>query len=70
MASRMFVWKGIANHRFRSFRNQNKIVEDNFVGFIIADILDLVAQLEFVTFSFVKREGDMVAHKLAHWLPV
>jgi len=49
---------------------QNKTVEDNFVGFIIADILDLVAQLEFVTFSFVKREGDMVAHKLAHWLPV
>ena len=49
---------------------QNKTVEDNFAGFIIADILTLVTQFEFVAFSFVKREGNTVAHKLAHWPPV
>jgi len=37
---------------------------------IIFDILSLVEQFEFITFSFVKREGNAVAHDLAHWLPV
>ena len=49
---------------------QNKTVDDNFVGLIISDILSLVEQFEFTAFSFVKREGNVVAHDLAHWLPV
>ena len=49
---------------------QSKTVEDNFVGFVISDILNLVDQFEFVAFAFVKREGNGVAHELAHWLPV
>jgi len=49
---------------------QNKTVEDNFVGFIISNILALVVQFEFVAFSFVQREGNAVAHDLAHWLSV
>ena len=49
---------------------QNKTVEDNFVGLIISDILNLVKQFEFTAFSFVKREGNKVAHDLAHWLPL
>ena len=49
---------------------QSKTAENNFVGFVISDILNLVDQFEFVAFSFVRREGNGVAHELAHWLPV
>jgi len=45
---------------------QNKTVDDNCVGLIVSDILSIIDQFEFIVFSFVKREGNAVAHVLAH----
>lgn len=44
--------------------------EDNFLGFIVSDILELSRSFDFIAFSFVKGgRGNRVAHDLAHWQP-
>ncbi|KAJ8441704.1 hypothetical protein Cgig2_019091 [Carnegiea gigantea] len=49
---------------------KNRLIDDNVLEFIIRDILALVECFEFVSFLFVKRGGNRVAHNLAHWQPI
>ena len=45
----------------------NKRIDDNYVGYLIQDVLDSLGYFQFVSFSFIKREGNRLAHDLAHW---
>ncbi|KAJ8451057.1 hypothetical protein Cgig2_026866 [Carnegiea gigantea] len=47
---------------------RNKI-QDSFMGFIIQDILSIACSFRFCSWSFVKRGGNRVAHKLVHLQP-
>lgn len=49
---------------------QNKLIEDNVLGLFIVDILNLVAKFDFVSFLFVRRGGNRIAHELAHRQPL
>lgn len=48
---------------------KSKKVEASFVGFIVVDILTLALSFEFISWGFVKRKGNKVAHALAHFDP-
>lgn len=39
----------------------------NITGFIIVKILNLVKELEFYFFNYVKRDGNKVVYLLAKW---
>ncbi|KAJ8441764.1 hypothetical protein Cgig2_009010 [Carnegiea gigantea] len=45
----------------------NRIIDDNYVGCLVKDVLDLLDCFQFASFSFIKREGNRLAHDLAHW---
>ena len=47
-------------HRLKSSQ-----VHDTFVGFYVRDILSFVKKFEFVSWSFVKRDGSRMTHDLA-----
>jgi len=47
---------------------QHQVIDDNVLGFIVSDILHIAKTFSFI--SFIKREGNKLAHDLAHWLPL
>jgi len=49
---------------------QLRLVPNNFLGFILSDILSLSEQLDFCVWKFVKRGCNEVAHAIAHLLPI
>ncbi|KAJ8446311.1 hypothetical protein Cgig2_005842 [Carnegiea gigantea] len=49
---------------------QNKLIKDNVLGLFIIDILQLVAKFDCVSFMFVKKGGNRVAHELTHQQPL
>jgi len=49
---------------------QRKECPNNVLGFFISDILSLLVSFEFVSWVFVKRGGNGVAHALAKYQPI
>ena len=49
---------------------KSKSIYDNLVGLFVEDIFSFVANFDFFSWSFVKREGNQVAHALAHGHPL
>jgi len=49
---------------------KSKSIYDSLVGLFIQDIISFVANFDFFSWSFVKREGNQVAHDLAHRHPL
>ena len=47
-----------------------KEVHENFVRWVIQDILRLVESFNYYAWSFVKRGGNKVVHELAHLQPI
>jgi len=49
---------------------RNKVIDDNRLGLIVKDIFFLLIEyFDFIVSSFVKGEGNRVAHELVHWQP-
>ena len=47
----------------------SQVRPNNMLGFFISDILNTFALFEFVSWSFVRRGGNAVAHALAKFQP-
>ncbi|KAJ8445873.1 LOW QUALITY PROTEIN: hypothetical protein Cgig2_000185 [Carnegiea gigantea] len=49
---------------------QARTTRDNIIGLFVCSILSFIEKFDFYAWSFVKREGNRVAHDLAHWQPL
>ena len=77
----LFAMKKALDHGFRRIvmeggcftpisKLQRKESPNNMLGFFISDIFRLSALFEFVSWSFVRRGGNDVAHAMAKYQPV
>ena len=48
---------------------KKKVMVPTELGLLIGDILRLCSNFDFHAFSFVRREGNKIAHSLAHLQP-